>query len=1196
MHTNLLKSGLNRHRAWGFMLLIVTLLMLPKLSFGQLDEGAITGMVTDPQGMPVANAGVQLTNTGTGLVITTKTDGSGVYTFQPIKVGAYSVTVTASGFATTTLNGLQLHVADRLEANVQLQVGTVTQTMQVNASAAPLLQTEEASSGQTIATQTINDVPLNGRNYVFIAQESAGVPPSNQPNRGQGNGSFTANGMRASQNNFILDGVDNNSNSIDFLNGASYVVKPPPDALEEFKVQTGSFSAEFGHSAGAVVNASIKSGTNRFNGDVWEYVRNNDLGEASPTEWSSGVNHPTTVLPYHQNQFGFTFGGPILRNKLFFFGDYEGTRIAQSAPQVLAVPTPLERSGNFTELLNTHLTGFAQPVNLYEPGSAGNQLLGSSCGNGQNIMCANEIDSIASKLLSLYPLPNANNGATYNNYATALSTTDNTNQFDVRVDYNPSASDQVFARVSQNRESKYVQSPYGPILDGGSTLGDGTFIDNTDNGLISENHIFSPSLINQARISYTWGYFNWVQENANVNLDATYGLGGIPYQPGNGGLPTMQIGGLNYGDGGYYAIGGPLFSPSPEHQNGYQLIDDLTWIHKNHSFKFGAEFHNIRFAMLQPLYPRTFPTFTGVFTGKPGVAYTGFGVADFLADQMNTDNSSSYLQTNMGRWYRSAYSQDDWRLSRKLTVNFGLRWDFAQPSVERDDKAANFVTTGTAGAPGTGQAEYMLPSSQKGVTLNPAFLVQAAADNVSIVYSGNRSLVNSQKTDFAPRIGASYQATNHLVTRFGSGVFFGGLENDINRLGLNYPYDLELFWAAPSCSAGATSCANDGGSLENGPPAGGFNPFGIGLNSVNANLKSSYSIEYNLSAEYALSNSTSLTLAYVGSVARHLYVNRQINQSTAIAPSGTNTQSLQPFPHFGSVSNTNAEAVSSYNSLQATFQRHFNNGLSYLTTYTWSHSLDDAQEPLPSAGDSGYKNTTMFPESEEYSDSPFDVRQRFTFVGDYDLPFGVGRKYMQKPGLVDMLAGGWSASMLFNAQTGQPFTVSAIGAISPTTGNVVGGVAGSGTFAIKLGDPFKSGGPAPAGNPGVTCAPKTKTTANWFNPCQFANPAYPSSFGSTGYITAAQGALAYTGGRREQMQEPGFERINMSVFKNFKTFESQFLQFRADVFNLFNTPAWGAPSDTNIGGVNSGQITSTRFVQNYSPDQRFIQLALKYYF
>jgi outer membrane receptor protein involved in Fe transport len=1074
-----------------------------------------------------------------------------------------------------------------MQADIVLKVGAATEKVEVSADSTPLLQTQEASTGQVMTTREINDTPLNQRNYVFIAQLAAGVPASNG-SRGQGNGDFTANGMRATQNNFILDGIDNNSNAIDFLNGASYVVKPPPDALQEFKVQTGSFSAEFGHSAGAVVNASIKSGTNAFHGNVWEYIRNNALGVASPTEWASGTNSPTQVLPYHQNQFGGTFGGPILRNKLFFFVDYEGNRIVQAFPAITSVPTLKERSGDFTELLEPRLTGAPQPITLFEPGSAGNRLLGSACGNPQNVMCSGEIDSIASKLLSTYPQPNANNGLTYNNYATSRRYTDNTNQFDTRVDWNISTSNQIFGRISWSQQDKTAEPILGEILDGSGTFDSGSFLNYGKNAVFSYNHVFSPAFVNQARFAYNWGHYAWLQPSYNVNLAAQFGMGGIPYGPLNGGLPNIYINGIN-------GMGTPLFQPADEHENVYQIIDDLTMIRGNHTFKFGANFQNVRYSVVQPTFAHSAPGYDGHFTGSPGVAYTGSGVADFLADYMNTNYLSSFTEPNLGRWYRSVYAQDDWKTSRRLTVNLGLRYDFYQPPIERNDRQGLWYSTGPINVPAAGSGVFMLPTSQRSIALDPLFLNLLAKDNIQLVYSGNRSLVLSQKTNFAPRAGVSYQANDRLVFRVGAGLFYGGLENLGNypNLGTNYPYDIEQFWGAPSCTAGLTSCTTNGSTLESGPPSGGLSlPT---LTGQDPKWRSPYSVEYNVATEWGITNNMSLNLAYVGSVSRHLQVVVWPNSSAAIAPAGTNTTSLQPFPDFGGFHVITGAAVSDYNGLQATLQRRFVNGLSFLSTYTWSHSLDDAREPLPSNGEGGNKNYNMFGLGVDYSNSPFDVRQRFTFTGTYELPFGVGRKYLQNPGILNMLAGGWSSTMIFRAQSGQPFTVYDRGAIDPATGNVVGGIAGSGTFAIRTGNVWHGGGTALAGNPGITCPAKVRTVAHWYNPCAFANPPYPSSFGSSGYITGSAAALLYTGGRRGQIAGPGYQRIDMSVFKNFRTFESQYLQFRADVFNLFNTPAWGSPSDSGIGNT-GGQITGTRFLGNYSPDPRFFQLALKYYF
>jgi len=362
-------------------LLIGVLSSLPATVLAQMDQGTITGTVLDNTGAAVPGAAVSLTSVDTGLTLNATTDGSGGYTFSPVKIGNYKLSAKAAGFSIAVQDNVHLSIQQRLEVNLQLKPGTATQTVEVT-TAPPLLQTQSGSTGQVVDAATINATPLNGRNWVFIAQLTAGVAPANGA-RGQGKGDFNANGQRAEQNNFILDGVDNNTNAVDFLNGASFSVRPPPDALAEFKVQTGSYSAEFGHSAGAVVNASIKSGTNQIHGDLWEYWRNDILDARD--------YFATSVPKYRQNQFGATLGFPIIKDKLFFFGDVEANRILFAAPSVTTtVPTPLMRQGNFSELLNTNLTGSAQPVQLYQPNSA-NPATPLACNGQNNVFCPNQI-------------------------------------------------------------------------------------------------------------------------------------------------------------------------------------------------------------------------------------------------------------------------------------------------------------------------------------------------------------------------------------------------------------------------------------------------------------------------------------------------------------------------------------------------------------------------------------------------------------------------------------------------------------------------------------------------------------------------------------------------------------------------------------------------------------------------------------
>ncbi|HEX4310005.1 MAG TPA: carboxypeptidase regulatory-like domain-containing protein [Acidobacteriaceae bacterium] len=1177
-----------RFGRWLLLPITVAFLTLPSAAMGQLDQGAITGSVTDPQGAAVAHATVRLTNVDTNLTLQAETDGSGIYTFQPVKIGQYSLNVGAQGFSTVTKSGLELQVGQRLEADVRLRVGSRTESVSVNASDTPLLQTDDAAAGQVMTRAQINDIPLNQRNYVFLAQLDAGVNSSNG-SRGQGNGDFVANGQRATENNFVLDGVDNNSNSIDFLNGASYNVKPPPDALQEFNVQTADSSAQYGHSAGAVVNASIKSGTNQLHGDVWEYIRNNDLGEATPTEWASGVTHPTTVEPYHQNQFGGTIGGPIVRNKLFYFGDYEGNRIIEDFPALTSVPTALMRSqpGNFSELLTPALTGQSQPWIVFEPNSDGGvnhtEYLGTACGNPENVMCPSEINPIALKLFqAAYPAPNTGPvGQTYNNYAWNQAVRDNTNQFDIRVDYNFSPADQIFGRLSWSHEDRYVAAPLGPIFDGGGTDNDGTFKNYAKNAVFSWNHVFSPRLISQARFSYNWGSYAWFQQSFNNgSLDSEYGLGGLaPYSAalGNGGLPQIYV-------NEFPEIGPPLFQPSPEGQNVYQIIDDTTRIVGNHSLKFGVEFQNVRYSVYQPTFGKGAYNYGGGLTAWQGSPYpSGYGMADFFADQMSLTFVSAPTPTNNGHWYRAAYIQDDWKASRRLTLNLGLRYDFFSAPVERNDDQAEFYPTSAINAPG-GSGVYLFPDARRGLTLGTNYTSELSADNISVQFTSNRGLINPQHFNFAPRLGISYAPTDKLVVRTGFGLYYGGLENLGNyvNLGANYPFDIEQEWFTNGCSP--ASCPGDTIQLATGPAAGASAPTAPTLTGWDHNPKTSYTMNQNLSVEYAVAKDTTATVSYVGAESRHLSDVVWPDGWTALEPPGVSGISTEPYPAFnGNIHQLAFAAIGNYNSLQAKLQRRFSNGLSFLTDYTWSHSLDDAREPLPSNNDGGDRMYPVFGLRIDYGNSPFDVRQSYHFAGTYELPFGVGRRYGDHKGVANTLAGGWNSTLLFRTQKGFPFTV---GSNTPT-------VNGASAYPYLIADPYKGGGAAPSSNSTITCPAKVRTRANWYNPCSFADPPLPGSV--TAPITGAANILPYLGSPRSQISGPGYERIDMTLTKNFTTFESQYLQFRADVYNLFNTPSWGTPSNTSTSSI-GGQITGNAFLGNYTPDPRFFQLALKYYF
>jgi hypothetical protein len=509
----------------------------------------------------------------------------------------------------------------------------MTETVQVSGEPPPL-QTQDASVGQVIGQRAVNDLPLNGRNYTFLARLSAGVTQGQQDTRGLGaSGSFSANGSRPAQNNYLLDGIDNNANLVDFLNGTAYAVRPPIDAIQEFKVQTNNYSAEFGRSAGATLNATIKSGTNQYHGAAWEFLRNDKLDAANFFENAGGIPKGK----YRQNQFGATVGGPIKRDKLFFFGDYEGTRIRQAIPQVSTVPTALERNSGYTNLSE-----------LLTQGGTRTDVLGRTFANGQvfdpsttravtcgvpdtvtaitipcagspagtqvgfvrepfpgNILPAGRLDPNGIKLLNLYPAPN--NSGLFNNYTNNPVLRNNVNQFDVRVDANLTEKDSIFARASFSDNPTFIPGPFSGIADGGAFYtGDQTATAN--NAALSETHLFSPTLVNEIRLGFNRIATTRVQPNGStLGIPAQFGIQGVPQVASNGGLPGISIAGLN-------RLGGNDYLPSIEYSNTYQFTENLTKQAGKQSLKMGYEYHRLRFSNLQPPQGRGHLYIIGLYT------------------------------------------------------------------------------------------------------------------------------------------------------------------------------------------------------------------------------------------------------------------------------------------------------------------------------------------------------------------------------------------------------------------------------------------------------------------------------------------------------------------------------------------------------------------------------------------------------
>ena len=646
----------------------------------QVDTGSITGTVTDASGAVVNGAKITLTNEGTGASLTVNTTSDGTYTFSPVRIGTYKIDASAQGFKTVTQSDVVVNVSANVLVNLKLPPGSVSETVEVTSSI-PVLQTQDASVGQVMDSRNVNNLPLNGRNFTFLAQLSAGVNSPQADTRGNAaTGAFSANGFRPAQNNYMLDGIDNNSDTVDFLNGTNFVVLPPVDAIQEFKVQTTGFSAEFGRSGAAVLNATVKSGTNQFHGDLWEFFRNDKLDAADYFERTidaTGVHTKKGEL--RLNQFGFTAGGPVViphvingRNKVFFFGDFEALRRRQGSIETGSVPTMAERNSGYTDLTDlitgqsgTHSDklgrtmplgtvldpattrsigcGVPDPVSGLPgpacdtgvtPGTAvgfardpfgtcpASTLVFTLSGCGLNMLPAGRLDANAIKLLNLYPNPTG--GALTSNFTNSPVLKENRKSFDTRLDINFTQNDQLFYRFSLTDDPQFIPSIFGGVADGGGFFqGNQTAL--SQQSALVWNHVISPTTVNNARagLNYLHTTRNIPAANDLSNLPSQYGILGIPQSHENGGLPAFGINGLQ-------TLGGNAFLPSDEVSSTIQLNDDFTKIYGKHTFKMGIEWQHVKFSTLQPPWSRGQFNFDGNYTDIPNVGGGNTGRAQLL--------------------------------------------------------------------------------------------------------------------------------------------------------------------------------------------------------------------------------------------------------------------------------------------------------------------------------------------------------------------------------------------------------------------------------------------------------------------------------------------------------------------------------------------------------------------------------------
>ena len=1205
-------------------LVVLLLFGLAAPVWAQKDAGAIVGLVRDSSGAVVAGANVTVTDVDRGIDVTLSTNNDGEYVASPLKIGNYKVTVEKKGFKKAVAGPVSVNIQDRVGVDFQLQPGTTSETMTVTSEGSQL-ETETSDLGQVVDSRRINALPLNGRNYAQLALLGVGIAPAEPGSRVEGTFGFSSNGARSLQNNFLLDGIDNNANLGDVLNGAAYVVEPSVDAIAEFKVETNSYSAEFGRGNGAIMNAVIKSGTNKIHGDVFEFLRNDKVDAANAFD--------TVKQPYQQNQFGFTLGGPIIKNKLFFFGDYEGLRIRQALPQLSTVPTQAQISGDFSAVLSNTIapqidpnTGLPIVGSTAYDCSGNNTYLGevfdsrmagfssknanNYCGtpigttaSGQptNIFTNNSgtntaIDPLGSKLASLFPVANSSAGGG-NEYLADPKKSETQNKFDIRIDQTISNKDNFFARFSYGNDNTFLPSPFNNALDGGS-FQDG-YSDNVAEGLAaSEIHTFRNNLLNEFRFGFNHLNSHRYNLNYNTNISQQLGFPGVPYGPELGGLPSISF------SDGTAAIGSSGYLPAIEKQHSYVFTDNVSWSHGRHAAKFGAELRFEQFTIFEPAAARGTMGFGSDFTDNPASPGSGGeSIATFLLGIPDSGVITGLNNIDYRRQIYAVYALDDFKVTPRLTLNLGLRYELFSTIKEAHDNQATFDFNSLS---------LIVPS---GVNTQ---LTPTLGTELTVQRNGSRGLISPDRNNFAPRIGLAYKLSDKLVLRSGYGIFYGGQENgpfSNPSPGFNPPFFASQVFAPPCTVPSANpavidcsiSAANSGlplNVLSQGFPSNSLSdPNTPSLYSLDPHLVTPYTQQWHLGLEYELPADTVLEVSYGGSRGLKLFAFYNANQAVPDANASDQTAPRRPAhdqapgatglctlaepqncnPALDAAIDTlRSNAQSNYDSLQVRLEKRYSHGLQFQASYTFAHALDNASSASLGSVNNGDFQDQRYP-NQNYGNADFDVRHRFVFSYVYDLPFGRGRMFVKDAsGLVNQILGNWQMSGVFSHATGNYYTATDIVSVSNSD---CGGTVG-----------FYCSRPAIIGNPNAKpCVPGTL-----FNTCAFADDVT-----NPGIIP--QGTFGSPS--RNVIEGPGYTTWDTSFVKQFPISENKRFEFRAELFNVLNhvnylfgqfgaISAEPTPLEFNPFAINTpANPYASGFGHPLSARApREIQFALKFYF
>ena len=1130
-----------------FLRVFAALALLPIAAFAQT-LGGISGEVRDPSGALVPGVKITLTNVATNAARTTETNEAGFYAFPALQPGAYTIRAEKQGFRTFVRSGLEVQVQLNTRVDIELQVGAVTESVEIRAEGA-LLQTENATVGTVIDNKRIVELPLNGRNALQLVSlapnVSFGFPSAGQAGARQGGiraeQSIAVAGQRAQFNRFSLDGVENTDPNFNTI-----VVMPSVDALQEFKVQTGIYPAEFGRAA-TQINMSTKPGGNEYHGTLFYFLRNEKL---------DAKNYAFTAArppkdPFKWNQFGFTLSGPVSvpklfdgRNRLFFMTNYEWFRQRRQVQAVYSLPSAAMRTGNFNDVITTPNTAI-RTQGIYDP-------LSRTIVNGvntaqpfpNNAIPSTRIHPISKALLEFYPEPNLPNPDLRNNRVQALGLPINRDQFISRFDWVESANSQWFGRYSWGDENQTTQ---------GLRLNGDKIVTNFEQYMVTNTRVLSPAMVNEARVAYS-RFYNTNGPELAFSRDVVGelkipGLNSGP--PVQWGIPNISLQGV------YSGFGNSSEGPYEINNSVLQLVNNFSIIRGRHSFKFGGEARRDQYNQVGNQFARGQFTFTNNATRNLAMSgRTGDNFADFLLGEVyQAEAAVSIANARFRTWSMALYVDDTWRLSSKLTLNFGLRYELTPPWADQTGNLFNGIVPYDA----------HLTLDNPNVTdrnLYPFFMRQAPArqncyEGVNIRWpeidvrcdgSLGRRLVGIDRNDLAPRVGITWAPNARWVFRLGFGTFysqdtgnprFDMARNLAGRLRDNSRTDFpHLNWN--------NSLASIAGGVANVfRPYTFANPY---------DRRTPYSNQWTFNIQRELGGNMVFEAGYLGNSSRRLESLRAVNEARPANPAVDRRTIPQrsPFPNFGRIQLVDNGGMGTYHSLGLKLTKRYGGGLTFLNSYTWAKAIDTATAIRNHGGD------TLFPQNSycrncEKARSSHDTRHRFVTSALWDLPFGRGRKVGIENPFLEAVAGGWQISSILTLQTGFPVTVT------------------NGQDASNTGAFFD--------RPNST-GKRADLPRGQQDPQRF--------FDTTAFFPNAPGTHGNVG--RNTLTGPGIIGWDFSAMKNFRlASERRQFQLRFEWFNFPNHPNWGNPN-TNISSGGFGQITGTR------TNMRQLQIAGKIIF